>query len=229
MKFLNFFNWGCRGKNNISKPKAAAKIPIVIPKTNYNPAERKIKSEWNAKSLQDDLLFDEKLILIKNNEAKCLPRVKNLLEERKRSIDEHSNQVSSTNPFKRLEITEKSHEVTPDSDPSDISESNSSKISEEDHDSQHTNRNSWDTETSSDSSCESSDSNVSENDYQSNHSNAESSEGSTPNWNIDEDNKNDYVKVKPKSLYKIYNPGDRFEEFGSVEEDEFSGILLPQL
>lgn len=45
MKFLNFFNWGCRGKNNISKPKAAAKIPIVIPKTNYNPADRKIKSE----------------------------------------------------------------------------------------------------------------------------------------------------------------------------------------
>lgn len=143
MKIFNIFNWGCRGKNNISKPKPTAKYPAVSRNSNLNPVDRKIKSECNAKSLHDRSLFNDKLLFDHNNdETNCLPKIKNHLEERKKPLDIPSNRVSCTNPFKKLESTEKSHEVTPDSDPSEISESNSSKGSEEDHGDQLTNKNS---------------------------------------------------------------------------------------
>ena len=141
--------------------------------------------------MQDDSLFDDKLLWINHKEGDVTERINdNNQGHKKKSIDEHSYQLHAVNPFKKLVITEKSHEVSPDSDPSEISESDSSKPSDENQGDRHTNEYSRDTETSSDSSSERSDSNISENgDHSSINNKSESLDESSQYNSIDEKNK----------------------------------------
>lgn len=60
-RFLKIFNWGCKGdKGKVTKPKTKKKpMPALKQRHPLRLGERDVKSECNAKSLNDDSLLND--------------------------------------------------------------------------------------------------------------------------------------------------------------------------
>ena len=157
--FFNIFSWGCKGNSkNVSNPTTTKNITSKSQFDRYNANDTKLRPEVNSKARNDFPLKNRK-----SNENNYYTYANSVLNPEEAKNSEFANKQ---NPHHSVVIkvasTQKSWEVTPDSDPNEISESNSDKSSDQHSEEPHTNENSENIEIASNSSSEGNDSDVSE-------------------------------------------------------------------
>lgn len=229
-KFWSIFNWGCKGKGKVLKPShkptGLATISNSKLRLGRKLGERDIKSECNAKSLNDDSLMT---FYVKNKDGQV--DLDKLTRNEERKYLKPQTATFDNRRIVKAQNTQKSREAAPDSDLSDMSESGSKDSREQGSpDRRHTNEdtNTPESEVSSflsDKQREDKESNNS--DDEQNESKKSSESDSSENSESSEEFK-EVIKPRPNfNEIKIEENEKPTGFFQHSEQDEISGGCLP--